>query len=176
MNTRMMLAAAVATLTMNLFASPAATAATAGRSEIITGAGACVPFSPTTQIRYAASSARNGGTSTFYLACAQQGDWQAGGPGTTVASVYARNGGAEEITINCTLRPGYAGGDGVSTSGGTYPKSLTLAPGGGDYMLWDAGTVIGAGARFANPNFTCTMPPGGSINFLYTTFDEEIGT
>jgi len=175
MNNRTMLAIGVATLALNFLATPEASAATEGRTEIITAAGACVPFSPTGQIRYAASSVRNAGTSTFYLACAQQGDWQASGNGTTVASVYAQNSSAEEITINCTLRPGYGGGAGTTTSGGAYPKSLTLPAGNGNYMLWDAGVVIGAGARFANPNFTCTMPAGAAINFLFTTYDEEVG-
>lgn len=175
MNNRTMLAIGVATLALNFLASPDASAANAGRSEIITAAGSCVPFSPTGQIRYAASSVRNAGASTFYLSCAQQGNWTGAGTGTIIASVYAQNTGSEEVTINCTLRPGYAGGAGTTTSGGTYPKSITLAGGAGNYMLWDAGVVIGEGGRFANPNFTCAMPPGAAINFLFTTYDEDVG-
>ena len=153
-----------------------ASAAPTNRSEVVNAAGICQPFTPSTYFRTSAGGVRNIGTTTMYVTCAQSGDWT---DSTTVGTIaydpFFFNAGTETVTIGCYLRPGYSG-DGTGTSGGSYAKTVTLAPGQGNYIIYDAGTLIGVGGRFANPTVTCGLPKSVTMGFAYWVYDEEIGS
>lgn len=140
-----------------------ARAATSEREEVLMAAAACLPFFSTTQARYSASGLTNGGTSQFYVVCS------AGGPplgvvssGIDGMSIYVSNPTANPIQVNCTARPGY-----LVTGGsmqGASPKSKEIPAGSYRSFTWiplDFGT-----SAMKNPNFTCTLPPGATINFI----------
>ena len=175
--TRYTLAATAAILAG--LASPAH-AAVANRTDTVSAPGACTANAPTTAIRYAVTGIRHAGTTSFYVSCSLRNNWTgspAGGSGTGThqAFVLFRNGSTTAQTIRCVLYPGISY-DGSTVNGGSFPTSKTIAAGTSDYLEWDSVAMIGGGARFANLNFSCGLPPGVTLTYIDDYYDEDVGT
>ena len=168
-----------ATLT-GLAAALPANAATASRADLESAAGACVANAPSTAMRYTVAGMRNAGTASVYISCAIKNNWNgvaSGGSGTGVTYIDASfvNNGTADVVVRCTLNPG-ASYDGLLTGGGSYPKSATVHAGTQGILSWDAAVSIGLGGRFANPNFSCSLPAGVTLTYFYAGYDEDVGT
>lgn len=165
--------------TLVLLATGSATAVPVIRDDMLSPPGACTPNVPTSAIRYTVAGMKNIGTTSLYITCSTRNDWRgvpSGGTGTGTIDVQLgfRNNGSTAVTVRCVLYPGYSS-NGVATSGGAYPKSMTLAAGGSLALQWNAPTIVGAGARFANPNVSCSLPPSVNVGYFRDFYDEDVG-
>lgn len=170
MNARMAMSTALFSLCAAI-ALPAS-AATSYRSDLEMAAGACQPFFSTTQARYSASGLTNGGTATFYVACAKGGFWQAGAnQGYSMMKLVVSNPTDASITVNCTGRPGRVYGANVIQ--GAAPRSSVIAAGSYAAFTWYPADF--ATTTLANPNFTCTLPVGAVLNWVEAEGSVDVG-
>ena len=165
---------------LGLAAALPASAATADREDVAAASGVCVPNVSTASLRNSVAGIKNTGTTNVYVSCSMKNDWHgvaSGGTGTGTYRTGIRfvNASSTAVEVKCALYPGYSW-NGTTVSGGSYPKSLMVPAGTDVFMTWLAATVIGTGGRFANANFSCSLPPNVTMLYVYDVFDEDIGT
>ena len=149
-----------------------ANAATSIRNDVQMAAAACQPFFSTTQARYSASGLNNAGTSQFYVVCSMGGFWQGEtNMGNDYMGVVVYNPTGNSINVACTARPGYVIGGGSVQ--GASPQSSSIAAGSFKTFSWIP-SDFGA-TTLKNANFTCTLPPGATINFVETYQYVDVG-
>ncbi len=177
MNKHSCTALAVTLFVAGTLASPSVSAAKVARETLVHAPGSCVPFAPTGNVRYTSVGVRNAGTSTFYISCSVLADWDNGLEDAGAYRVYLSlaNNAADDVTVNCTLRPGYAI-SASTTSGGAFPRSTVVSAGSSSAIEWIASTVYQSeDFKFGTPNITCTLPVGAELRYIYITGDEEVG-
>lgn len=151
--------------------APQVRAASLVRADQMMAAGACQPFVPTNQVRYNASGLHNLGPSLIYVVCSMGGTVQHLDDNTQFLLGVSNNSSVEQ-TIFCTARPGIAGlklNSQVASS-----QSKAVAAGSASSFVWDLG-VFGGASVASNPNFTCAVGPGVSVEFIQVRYTENVG-
>jgi hypothetical protein len=147
-------------------------AATISRTQLQNGAGSCQSALPVFDgnIRKRPLGIGNEGSSAAFVSCSLKAD-DFYRSRNKLSGVGFANHNASAVTVNCTLVGGTAGVTAVTY----FPKSISV-PGNlsGVVLPWD--TSDNGGAEIDNTvNFSCQLPVGIDINFIFTNIDEDIG-
>lgn len=170
-----------AVLTAALLAAVAASATHSARAELKSrldrqmGAGSCEPFVPTDGARFNAAGVRNAGASTLYVVCSPAGRGNMSTQeGDINMVVVLTNNSATTRTVTCTARPGSVQGSENLQLAST--KSIVVAAGVATSLSWYPSDFLGSNrAALGNPNFTCALEPGVTLNYTFREYLEDVG-
>lgn len=124
-------------------------------------AGACKSALPVFDgnIRTRPLAVQNEGTSSAFVTCAQQGDFE---ELPTYIAISLMNSNATSVTVNCTMVSG-------SVSPIYHTSSTVVSAGTSNYFV----EFVPSGTMFNSPNhaFSCNLPPGVGISRIAIRHD-----
>lgn len=148
-----------------------ANAATVGDKVKQNGAGACQGALPAFAgtLRARPLALQNEGSSNAFASCALQANDESNLP--NLAGIHLRNNTAASVSVTCTLVNGA-----INVSNEQLTKSTSVPANGGINILWSPSELSGgAQTNFGLVNWSCNLPSGTGIGYVYYYFDREIG-
>ncbi|RNF85335.1 hypothetical protein EER27_06110 [Lysobacter psychrotolerans] len=167
-NARNNLLTSIAGLVVLLGMSVDATALDRLRTPMQNAGGLCGAVNPADEagLRRYATGIRNTGATNVQIACSLAGDDY--GLGMTQIFVYFKNNAPRNHDVTCTAAAG------TQFYGFTYStKTMTLGPGGYNFLSWVPPTDFPANKRVAN--VTCTLEPSVTIHEVAERHNENVG-
>ncbi len=154
-----------------LLAATPALAVTSNRTQVQNGAGACQGALPTfdTNLRQRPLGVNNEGTANAFVTCSMKSSdfYDAT---NTFGGVGVTNTTAAALDITCTYVSGVAG----LTTPLYFTKTTNVPAGTFALVTWDP-TIDNAGNPFQNTdNYSCLLPPGTQLNFIFGNVDVDV--
>jgi hypothetical protein len=117
----------------------------------------------------------NEGTSTAFVTCSLPGGNTEGSPAAPTVAVYVINRGAANRSVTCTLVDGFEDISGPIPTTSYIPKTAEMAGGSSHYFIWTASELPNDNEFIYAPNFSCQLPQGTGLAYLFFTYEEDVG-